>query len=144
MSDTLTQREAVYRAVMSCRDENGHYDRKEVIETMFTMYQAGEWSIKTSSQKESDDAKRAYIGSLITNWTKKDPRLSGSPVHTPERKKRKPADDEMKRLMLAKIVLLNESQSTEEIDALIQQRQDEISAAKNKRAAATTQLLENC
>ena len=133
MSIVLTQREAVYRAVTSCKDETGRFDRKEAIEVLMNMYTAGEFEVKAASQKESDKALRAYMGSVISNWTKKDTRLSGCPVNTPERRNRRPADDEMKRLTMAKVVLMNEGASTEEIDVLIKQRQDELSATRSRR-----------
>jgi len=131
-TEILTQREAVFRAVTSCKDETGHFDRKEVVEVLMGMYANGEFEIKANSQKESDKSQRAYMGSVLSNWLKKDPRLSGSPCSS-ERKARRPADDEMKRLTLAKVILMNEGQSTEEIDLLIKQRQDEILAARSRR-----------
>jgi hypothetical protein len=133
MSDKLSQKDAVYEAVCACRDETGDFSREDVISKLLEMLDSGQWEIKSEEKKSSDKAKKDYIGSVVSNWIRKDPRLSsGVSVPIQERKKPRPADDEMKRLILAKVVLLKEGQSTDEIDVLISQRSSEIVTQRNQ------------
>ena len=131
MTEKLSQKDAVFEAVMACKDETGNYDRKNVVDYLVNMYETGKFDIKSEEKKASEKTRRDYIGSIVSNWTKKDARLAGGIVPpTHERRKHRPADDEMKRLMMAKVILMNEGHPTEEIDALLQQRTLEISKVK--------------
>lgn len=133
MSDKLSQKDAVYEAVCLCRDETGNFSREDVISKLLQMLDGGQWEIKSEEKRSSDKAKRDYVGSVVSNWIRKDPRLSGGACSpSQERKKPRPADDEMKRLILAKVILIKENQSTEEIDTLISQRTAELVNQRNQ------------
>lgn len=129
----LSQKDAVYEAILACRDEAGNFNRDDVVNQLLTMFDAGQFEIKSEAQKATEKIKRDYIKSVISNWTKKDTRLSSGIVSTvQERRKPRPADDEMKRLIMAKVVLLKEGQTTDEIDVLISQRSNEITVQRNQ------------
>jgi hypothetical protein len=143
---SLSQKDAVFKAMTTRRHPDGSFDRKEVVDELTTMYRAGEF-IHGEPQKLSDDkALRDYCGSMLSNWLRKDARLGGAEAGAIKvsRKKSKPADDEMKRLMMAKVVLTKENQPTNEIDALIAQRSkrlDEVHVESRNEAVADAERL---
>lgn len=130
----LSQKDAVHKAVTSHKNEDGTFDRKTVIAELFQMYRAGEFAHGDPEKVKEDKALRDYCGSVLSNWLRKDSRLKdGAETSTPKtgRRKARPADDEMKRLMQAKVVLTTEGQSTQQIDDLIQQRSIQLNAEKS-------------
>lgn len=134
----LSQKDAVYKAADKCRKPDGTIDRKEVIEEISAMYRRDEWVHKEPDKMRDDKALRAYGGNMLSNWLRRDPRLGGTPpapqapgATGERRKKERPADDEMKRLMEAKVKLISLNQPTEEIDAHIQRRTSELQAQRD-------------
>jgi hypothetical protein len=145
----LSQKDAVYQAVIANKLPDGSFNRKTVIEALIVMFKAGQFEYGEPEKLRDDKAIRNYCGSILSNWTSRDPRLGGvaaAPNSGSKRKRAKPADDEMKRLMMAKVVLTKEGQSTDEIDALIKQRSQQISiaesAARSDAVADAQQLLD--
>ena len=136
MSEKMSQKDVVYEAIKACEDESGSFDREEVIAYMMSMYESGKLEIKSQEKKKSEKAIKEYCGSLISNWVRKDPRLSGEATSeeapSREKQKRKPADDEMKRLMRVKTILMSEGKATDEIDLLISDRTVEIVNLRSK------------
>jgi hypothetical protein len=124
----LTQKEAVFKAVQARKKPDGSYERKDVVDELFKMFRAGEFAHGDPDKVRDDKALRDYCGSILSNWLRKDPRLGGAEAdpNRATRKKTKPADDEMVRLMRAKVVLTTEGQPTTEIDALITARSQQI------------------
>lgn len=135
----LSQKDAVYKAADTRRKPDGTIERKEVIEELMAMYRRDEWVNKEPDKMRDEKALKAYCGNLLSNWLRRDPRLGGTPP-TPaapgdssgeRRKKERPADDEMKRLMEAKVKLVSMGSPTEEIDVLIERRTAEIQAQRD-------------
>lgn len=125
---SLTQKDAVYKAVTAHKQPDGSFDRKAVVDELMGMFRSGEVVHGEPEKIREDKALRDYCGSIISNWLRKDERLGGAEPATSRvgRKKARPADDEMKRLMMAKVVLTKEGQSTQEIDSLIAERTQQI------------------
>jgi hypothetical protein len=138
----LSQKEAVYKAVTAKKQEDGSFDRKEVIDELFNMFRAGEFIHKDPSKVAEDKALRDMCGGILSNWLRKDSRLGGAePAATRQGRKRpRPVDDEMKRLMRAKVVLTTEGQPTQEIDDLIQQRTSQI---ESERTVALNETIKD-
>lgn len=111
-----------------------------MVDELCRMYREGEFTHSEPEKVKEDKALRDYCGSVLSNWLRKDPRLGGSePEASKEgRKKPKPADDEMKRLMKAKVLLKANGQPTDEIDTLIKQRDDALS---NEKEAARAEAV---
>lgn len=127
----LSQKDAVHKAVTAHKQPDGSFDRKLVVDDLCKMFRAGEFEHSDPEKVREDKALRTYCGGMVSNWLRKDERLGGTEQaasKTGGRKKAKPADDEMKRLMMAKVVLTKEGQSTQDIDVLIQQRAQQIAA----------------
>jgi len=127
----LSQKEAVYKVVMEERRPDGTFHRPTVVDKLFTLFKSGEVAHKISDDKALQD----YCGSVLSNWLRKDERLNGGATSVTPReggkKKPKPADSELKRLMKAKVLLKANGQPTEEMDALIEQREALLNAEQN-------------
>lgn len=149
----ISQKEAVYQAVVRHRDSNGIFDRAKVINDLVGRFSRGEIEHK-DIESMTDTAKcRTYCSGLLSNWLRKDTRLSGteafsSSTRAPRSKRDdSPADPEMKRLIQAKALLRKDGLDVAEIDALINKRQSQLDAAKQAdqkpvRDAITAKLLE--
>ncbi len=139
---SLSQKDAVYKAVTASKQADGSFDRKVVVEELARMFRAGEVVHGNPEKLGSDKALRDYCGSILSNWLRKDTRLGGAEPAASRagRRKARPADDEMKGLVKAKAVLVAEGQSTEEIDALIAQRQSQL---EGERLAARNEAVED-
>ncbi len=138
----LSQKDAVYKAIQAHKQPDGGFDRKLVVEELAKMFRAGEFAHGEPEKVREDKALRDYCGSILSNWLRKDVRIGGAEPNSARsgRKKPKPADDEMKRLMKAKVVLTTEGQSTQEIDDLIQQRSQQL---ESERIAARNADVED-
>lgn len=135
MSNTsMSQKDAVDAAITACKDESGNFDRKAVIDKLSEMYDNGLFVIKSESKKANEKARREYFGSVLTNWLRKDSRHGAVTAATSSGKKQKarPADDEMKRLMMAKVLLVKDNLPTEDIDERILQRTNEIDSLRQQ------------
>lgn len=118
----LSQKEAVYQVVTSLKQPDGNFDRREAIDQLFKLFKNNQVN---PTPKGDDKALTNYCGSVLSNWLRKDERLGGtgsSLVHREGKKKPKPADDELKRLTKAKVVLKANGQPTDEIDQKISER----------------------
>lgn len=146
MSQTvLSQKDAVDAAIAACKDESGNFDRKAVIDKLSEMYDQGLFLIKSESKKASEKSRREYFGSVLTNWLRKDARHGAVTASVPVGKKQKnrPADDEMKRLMMAKVLLVKDNLPTEEIDERIALRTSEIERLKHQANADLYRHVQN-
>jgi len=121
---SLNQKDALYKAVSAHKQPDGSFDRKTVVEELMAMYTRGEFEHSKPEKVSDEKSLRNYCGSMVSNWLRKDDRLGGTEpaVARVGRKRAKAVDDEMLRLMKAKVVLTTEGQSTQEIDSLIAQR----------------------
>ncbi len=140
MSQTvLSQKDAVDTAIAASKDGAGNFERKAVIDKLSEMYDQGLFLIKSESKKASEKARKEYFGSVLTNWLRKDTRHGAvtSSASTGKKQKKRPADDEMKRLMMAKVLLVKDNLPTEEIDERILLRTSEIDRLKHQ---ANTEL----
>lgn len=135
MSQTsMSQKDAVDAAIAACKDESGHFERKAVIDKLSEMYDNGLFIIKSEAKKANEKTRREYFGSVLTNWLRKDSRHGAvtAAISTGKKQKARPADDEMKRLMMAKVLLVKDNLPTEDIDAQILQRTTEIESQRQQ------------
>ena len=147
----VSQKDAVFNTVTKCRGEDGQFSRQAVIQEMVDMWKSGE----LDCPKSSDEAEvRTYCSSLISNWLRRDPRLSGanpvnattrspsSPRAPREPKQAKPTvDEQMKKLIAAKSILMKDKLPTDEIDQMITARQAQLDEARlAKKDAVMAQL----
>jgi len=120
--------------VTANKQPDGSFDRKAVVNTLIEMFAAGEFTHGDPSKMRDDRAIRDYAGSVLSNWLRKDERLGGADrsVAKERRRKSRPVDDEMKRLVLAKGLLSSNGQDTSEIENLIQQRQSSLNHERDQ------------
>lgn len=93
----LSQREAVYLAVMGCFEKSGvkftsgkaadllnPEMRKQITDTICADFKAGKVALReTPNNKEKlgdDKSLRVYVTGLINNWLRRDKRLNGNPA----------------------------------------------------------------
>lgn len=130
----LSQKDAVYKAVTASKRPDGTFDRKVVVTTLMEMFRNGEFIHGDPSKVRDEGDLRDYCGSVLSNWLRKDPRLGGADISEPRerRKKSRPVDDEMKRLVRAKSLLMANNQDTAEIETLIQQRDTSLRSERDR------------
>lgn len=84
MTDKLSQKEAVYEAIQACRDDSGNINKENTVSCLLVMYERGLFEIKSEVKRSTDESKRSYIRSVVSNWIKKDKRLIGNSVSQEE------------------------------------------------------------
>jgi hypothetical protein len=122
------------------------FSRDAAVTVMVEMWKNGELAKGDGTSDESEI--RSYCSSLISNWLKRDPRLegftvegavtrtrsTGAPRSTKARKEKAQVDEQMKKLVAAKAILVKGNLPTDDVDALIAARQAELDQLRSNKA----------
>jgi hypothetical protein len=139
----LSQKEAVYRAVMAFLTEHGRSlesgdavslstdDRKTVVAMIVGSIQAGDVNMSEEAAKTYDTPEKisTYTVGLLSNWLRKDSRLNGGTKHTIKNPgARAGQDDEVVKKLKALRKIVTRYSDIQKVDAEISLRLKEIMA----------------
>ena len=135
----MSQGDAVVQAVRAVLgegtkfvwDEISQKDKESITETVFAMYKAGMWSVK-SNELNTDEKIRKYIPGLVNNWVRKSKELNGGGDYVPKRPgSRTGSGDEVLASMKGlRALLASQNKDTKEVDEEIAKRVAELEAKK--------------
>lgn len=134
----VTQKEAVFSAIINVvGEQDGAYNltkeqRAQVSAILFEGFRSG--TIEIDGEK-NDSQLKAYTSGLMSNWLRKDKRLNGGEKYSAKNPgSRAGAGDQQLKAMRGLLTTLTDEADRAEVQAHIDTRVAELSAAKAKKS----------
>jgi hypothetical protein len=119
----MSQKEIVVQVIQQCT-ENGTLNKQKALDTLEQMFQLKQVHIGSPSKAISLKSRRDYFSSAISHYSRQSLTTSSSRGTT--MKKPRPADAELKKLIMSKVQLQANALPTDHVDQLIAEREQEV------------------